>query len=109
MKETKCPNCNAPIKYQEANKKYICEYCGSEFRNDISIPKVQNTARVKTNHKNKPTEKKGMSKFLRVICASLGIFSILLCAGAISVGDIASGIILLGLGIWLNILSVRKS
>ena len=114
----KCPNCNAPLVYDEARKVYVCPYCKSELvdekrasgEDDQPAKKVV----VEYRHVNVPEEQTPAAKKKNPGCSrglfiGFGIFFVL--GAAVEIGDksnTAGGIIFLILGIWLLVLGSRR-
>ena len=117
----KCPNCNAPLAYDEARKVYVCPYCKSELVDEkkaqvddqpekkvvveyrhVNVPAEETPAAAAEKRKKNP----GCSRGLFI---GFGIFFVL--GAAVEIGDKsnrAGGIIFLLLGIWLLVLGSRR-
>ncbi len=67
---TKCPACNASIKFNPKSNKWKCEYCGSEFSLEEMEKVTSGSASKENNKKNK--EQKEDINYLVYHCQSCG-------------------------------------
>ena len=117
----KCPNCNAPLVYDEARRVYVCPYCKSELVDDRPQEKDEQPEKkvvVEYRHVNVPAEetpaaaaekRKKNPGCSRGLFIGFGIFFVL--GAAAEIGDRsnrAGAVIFLILGIWLLVLGSRR-
>ena len=117
----KCPNCNAPLVYEEARRVYVCPYCKSELVDENRAREKDDQAEKKVvveyRHVNVPAEpapaevekKKKNPGCSRGLFIGFGVFFVL--GAAVEIGDKsnrAGGAIFLILGIWLLVLGSRR-
>ena len=117
----KCPNCNAPLVYEEARRVYVCPYCKSELvdenRPQVKEEQPEKKVVVEYRHVNVPAEqapsgaekKKKNPGCSRGLFIGFGIFFVL--GAATEIGDSstrAGAVIFLILGIWLLVLGSRR-
>ena len=116
----KCPNCNAPLAYDEARRIYVCPYCKSELVDEKKAQvddQPEKKVVVEYRHVNVPAEqtpseaekRKKNPGCSRGLFIGFGIFFVL--GAAVEIGDKsnrAGGIIFLLLGIWLLVLGSRR-
>ena len=119
----KCPNCNAPLAYDEARRVYVCPYCKSELVDENRVREKEEQPEKKViveyRHVNVPAEqtpsaaavekKKKNPGCSRGLFIGFGIFFVL--GAAAEIGDRsnrAGAVIFLLLGIWLLVLGSRR-
>ena len=116
----KCPNCNAPLVYDEAKKVHVCPYCKSELVDENKVQgkddQPEKKVVVEYRHVNVPAEqspavekKKKNPGCARGLFIGFGAFFVL--GAAVEIGDKgngAGGVIFLILGIWLLVLGSRR-
>ena len=119
----KCPNCNAPLVYDETRKVYVCPYCKSELVDENRVLEKEEQPEKKViveyRHVNVPAEqtpsaaavekKKKNPGCSRGLFIGFGIFFVL--GAAAEIGDSStrtSAVIFLILGIWLLVLGSRR-
>ena len=47
LERTRCPNCNAPLTFQNDRHVYICEYCKGDIRDKSNHPVTNNAPEKK--------------------------------------------------------------
>ena len=113
----KCPNCNAPLAYDEARKVYVCPYCKSELVDEKKAQvddQPEKKVVVEYRHVNvqeeaPAAEKKKNPGCSRGLFIGFGIFFVL--GAAAEIGDKsnrAGAVIFLILGIWLLVMGSRR-
>ena len=117
----KCPNCNAPLAYDEARRVYVCPYCKSQLvdenRDREKDDQPEKKVVVEYRHVNVPAEpapaeaekKKKNPGCSRGLFIGFGIFFVL--GAAAEIGDKsnrAGAVIFLLLGIWLLVMGSRR-
>ena len=117
----KCPNCNAPLVYEEARQVYVCPYCKSELVDENNVQgdddQPEKKVVVEYRHVNVPAEpapaevekKKKNPGCSRGLFIGFGVFFVL--GAAAEIGDQSSrtsAVIFLLLGIWLLVMGSRR-
>ena len=119
----KCPNCNAPLVYDEARRVYVCPYCKAELVDENRVQEKDEQPEKKViveyRHVNVPAEQAPSEKAVearkknpgcaRGLFIGFGIFFVLGAAVEISdKSNRAGAVIFLILGIWLLVLGSRR-
>lgn len=113
---SKCPNCNAPLVWQDDRKVYLCEYCRAEFHDEAKQQEVSPEPEKKVIHEiryvNAP-ESTAQARKKNPGCLRGVIGGICLLMGAAGFTtdrdrDLPIAIAMVIIGIWLLVMAGRR-
>lgn len=118
----KCPNCNAPLVYQESRRVYVCQYCKAEFmdenRRQETTEQTEKKVIYEYHHINVPAEQtptkaieeKKNSGRSRGVLIGFGIFFLLgAVTGFNNSSSVGGAFACLIIGFFLLIMGSRKN